>query len=165
MNTEKNPTTGLIVELFGPTLEFLPLPEVEQNDFCVLKGVIPPGVFVPLHSHPDTEDFIVLSGEVEVLRQDAHGYEWIVAKAGDYIHVPGGARHAWRNVSHQPMVNLVTTTNKLGKFFLKAGRPVTSVPQVVTSEDLARFAAVCARYDYWIATPEENAAVGIHFSF
>lgn len=165
MNTEKNPTTGLIVELFGPTLEFLTLPEDEQNDFCVLKGVIPPGVFVPLHSHPDTEDFIVLSGEIEVLKQTTRSYEWIVAKAGDYIHVPGGARHAWRNVSHQPMVNLVTTTNKLGKFFQEAGRPVTSAPQVVTPEDLARFAAVCARYDYWIATPEENAAVGIHFSF
>ena len=90
MNTEKNPTTGLIVELFGPTLEFLTLPEDEQNDFCVLKGVIPPGVFVPLHSHPDTEDFIVLSGEIEVLKQTTRSYEWIVAKAGDYIHVPGG---------------------------------------------------------------------------
>jgi hypothetical protein len=41
MSLEKNPTTGLIVEFFGPTIEFLTSPEDEQNDFCVLKGMIP----------------------------------------------------------------------------------------------------------------------------
>jgi quercetin dioxygenase-like cupin family protein len=50
--------------------------------------VIPPGVSVPLHSHPDTENFFVISGEVQALRQGAQGYEWIVAKAGDHLHVP-----------------------------------------------------------------------------
>lgn len=29
---------------------------------------------------------------------------------------------------------------------------------------LAHFATVAAEYGYWNATPEENAAVGIHFS-
>jgi hypothetical protein len=43
MSTEKNPTTGLVVELFGPTVEFLTSPEDQRNDFCVLKGTIPPG--------------------------------------------------------------------------------------------------------------------------
>ena len=165
MNTEKNPTTGQIIEIFGPTLEFLTLPADEQNGFCVLKGVLPPGVFIPLHSHSDREDFLVLSGESEVLKQDMEGFKWIMAKAGDYIHVPGGARHAWRNVSDQPVVSLIITTNKLGKFFQETGRPVTSAPQLVTPEDLERFASVCAKYDYWIATPEENEAVGIHTSF
>jgi hypothetical protein len=35
----------------------------------------------------------------------------------------------------------------------------------VTSEDLARFAEISAKYGYWNATPEENAAVGIPLSF
>jgi hypothetical protein len=40
---EKNPTTGLVLEFFGPTLEFLTLPkDDEHNDFCMLKGTIPP---------------------------------------------------------------------------------------------------------------------------
>ena len=165
MSIEKNPTTGRVVELFGPTLEFLTLPEDAQNDFCALKGMIPSGVSVPLHSHPDTEDFLVIAGSVECLKQHTEGYEWIVAKAGDYIHVPGGARHAWRNVSTQPSVELIITTKKLGQFFQEAGRTVTGGPQPVTPEDMARFAALCARYGYWNATPEENAAVGIHLSF
>jgi hypothetical protein len=84
MSLEKNPTTGLILEFFGPTLEFLTSPEGERNDFCVLRGTIPLGVSVPLHSHPDTEDFLVISGALEGLRQGVEGYEWIGAKAGDY---------------------------------------------------------------------------------
>lgn len=165
MRLEKNPATGLVLEFFGPTLELLTLPEEEQNDFCVLKGTIPPGVSVPLHSHPDTEDFLVISGSVECLRQETEGYEWIGATAGDYIHVPAGARHAWRNRSSEPLVNLIFTTKRLGRFFQEAGRPVTGAPQPVTPEDLARFTAVSAKYGYWNATPEENAAVGIEMSF
>lgn len=38
-------------------------------------------------------------------------------------------------------------------------------PQPVTPEDLTRFAAISAKYGYWNATPEENAAVGIDLSF
>jgi quercetin dioxygenase-like cupin family protein len=165
MSVEKNPTTGLVVEVFGPTLEFLTSPEDEHNDFCVLKGTIPPDVYVPLHSHPDTEDFIVVSGAVEGLRQGKQGYQWVGAKAGDYIHVPADAPHAWRNVSSEPVVMRLITTKRLGRFFRETGRPVTGAPQPVTPEDLARFAAVSARYGYWNASPEENAAVGIPLSF
>jgi quercetin dioxygenase-like cupin family protein len=165
MSLEKNPTTGLVIELFGPTLEFLTWPEDEHNDFCALKGTIPPDVYVPVHSHPDTEDFLVISGAVEYLRQGTEGYKWIGAKAGDYIHVPAGTQHAWRNISSEPVVNLIITTKRLGRFLQETGRPVTDAPQPVTPEDLARFAAVSARYGYWNATPEENAAVGIHLSF
>ena len=161
MNTEKNPTTGLTLALFWSTVEFLTSTEDEQSDFCVLKGIIPPGISVPLHSHPDTEDFVVLSGEVEVLRQDTHGHEWIKGKTGDYFHVPGGVPHAWRNVSTEPVIQILTTTKNMGRFFQEAGSPITSEPQPVTPEGLARFLAICAKYGYWNATPEENAAIGI----
>jgi quercetin dioxygenase-like cupin family protein len=165
MGFEKNPTTGLVIEFFGPTIEFLTSPKDERSDFCVLKGTIPPGGFVPLHSHSDTEDFLIISGSMEGLRHDTEGYKWIGAKAGDYIHVPGGEKHAWRNVSGEPGVSLIITTKRLGQFFQEAGRPATGAPQSVTPEDLGRFAAISAGYGYWNATPEENEAVGIHFSF
>ena len=165
MSTEVNPTTGQCVDLLGPTVELLTSPQEASIDFCVLKGVIPPGVSVPLHSHPDTEDFFVISGEVQALRQGAQGYEWIVAKAGDHLHVPSGARHGWRNVSSKPLVAFLITTRKLAQFFQEVGRPVAGTSQPVTGEDLAhflvRFATVSAKYGYWNATPEENAAVGI----
>lgn len=165
MGLEKNPTTGMVVELFGPTAEFLTSPEDEHNDFCAMKGTIPPGVSVPLHAHRDTEDFLVVSGSVECLSHDAQGSAWISAKAGDFIHVPGSAPHAWRNVSDEPAVMLIITTRQIGRFFQEVGRPVTDTVQPVTPEDMARLAAVAARYGHWTASPAENAAVGIQASF
>jgi hypothetical protein len=102
---------------------------------------------------------------MEGLKGDGEGYKWIGAKAGDYIHVPGGAPHAWRNVSAQPVVSLIVTTRKLGRFFQEVGRPATGAPQPVTPEELERFVDRSGEYGYWNATPEENEAVGIHLSF
>lgn len=165
MSLEKNPTTGLVVELFGPTVEFLTSPKDERNDFCVLKRTIPPGGCVPLHSHSDTEDFVVVSGSVEGLRREKEGYEWIPAEGGDFIHISGGVQHAWRNLSDKPAISLIITTKRLGHFFQEVGRPAAHASQPIKPDDLARFAASSARYGYWNATPEENAAVGIHISF
>lgn len=163
MNTQINPTTGVHVEVFGPTVEFLTSPDEAHLDFCVMRGVIPPGVSIPLHSHPDTEDFIVLSGEVEALRQGLQGYEWVVVKAGDHVHVPSNVRHAWRNVGAEPNIALMITTPRLGRFFQEVGRSVPGTPQPVSPEELAHFLRVAAAYDHWNATPDENAAVGIRF--
>ena len=148
-------------------MEFLTSPQEANIDFCLLRGTIPPGVSVPLHSHPDTEDFFVISGEVQALRQGTQGYGWVVLKAGDYLHVPSGARHGWRNVSSEPIVALLITTTTLAKFFQEVGRPVEDRPEPLTPEFLAqfltRFETASAKYGYWNATPEENAAVGIGF--
>ncbi|GHO59010.1 hypothetical protein [Ktedonobacter robiniae] len=78
MSIQKNPTTGIILDILGPTVEFLTSPDDPKSDFCALKGIMPAGVVVPLHTHIDTEDFIVVSGQLEILRQDENGYEWYV---------------------------------------------------------------------------------------
>ena len=38
MSTKMNPTTGVRLDLFGPTVEFLTSPQEGSIDFCVLKG-------------------------------------------------------------------------------------------------------------------------------
>ena len=86
------------MELFGPTIEFLTSQDIE-SDFCILRGAIPHNVYVPLHSHPDTEDFLIISGELKCLRQVDGINEWIKANSADYIHVPSNTHHAWRNLS------------------------------------------------------------------
>jgi hypothetical protein len=48
------------------------------------------------------------AGTQQVLVEDAHGLQWRDLHAGDYVHIPGGNRHAHRNVSDQPAVDLVT---------------------------------------------------------
>ena len=54
-------TPGQALDLLGPVAEFVTEPE-PQGSFCVLRGVLPPGMTVPLHSHDDAEDFLVLTG-------------------------------------------------------------------------------------------------------
>ena len=165
MNLEKNPTSGVVIDALGPIVEFLISPSDESSDFCVLKGVLPAGVFVPMHRHADTEDFVVLSGTIECLKITEHGHEWVSGKAGDYFHVPSNAPHAWRNVSSEPATTLITTTKKMGRFFEEIGLPWSGLPQMPTPEVLAHLVETSERYGYWNAPPEENAAVGLNMSF
>jgi quercetin dioxygenase-like cupin family protein len=84
-----------VFELFGPTIQFLtPLPD-DDDGYCLLMGDVPPGVVVPIHSHSDHETFYILAGEVQALKED----HWQTFGAGDVFDVPGGTKHAFRNVS------------------------------------------------------------------
>jgi Cupin domain. len=147
----------------GPTLQFLVPPQATDDAPCVLKGTIPPGVSVPVHSHPGIEAFYVLSGHVEVLSESGGKAHWIAAGPGDFVEVPGSAKHGFRNRSQQTVVQLITTTSKLGRFFQEIGRPATPGESVTPAspDDLQLFLKTAERYGYWLAAPEENAAVGI----
>lgn len=146
------------MDVFGPVVQFMTPPDEEQ--FCVMRAVIPPGVVVPLHSHDDFEDFYILAGRHQVLVESCGGtLEWRDANAGDYVRVPGDVPHAHRNVSQEPAFDLIITTARMGKFFREVGRPVGSPPP--TAREVARFVEAAGRYGYRLATPEENAAVGI----
>jgi HD-GYP domain-containing protein (c-di-GMP phosphodiesterase class II) len=84
----------------------------------------PPGVVVPLHSHPNPETFIPVSGEAEGLVHSADVVRWVPIGPGDVFHVPAGARHAFRNRSREPAVATVVSTARIGRFFREVGTPV-----------------------------------------
>jgi quercetin dioxygenase-like cupin family protein len=150
-------SSGPILDVFGPTVEFL----TQSDEFCVLRGVVPPGVTVPLHRHGDTEDFFIISGTQQVLVHGKAGLEWRDAQAGDYVCIPGDVPHAIRNVTEEPAVALIITTARMGRFFQEIGRPVTSTPAPPTPEELAHFVNVAETYGYILGSAEENATVGI----
>ena len=164
------PATRLIIEsdcetldVLGPSVQFLAAPQANDEAPCVIKGTIPPGVSVPIHRHPAIESFYVLSGNVEVLSEKDGKSHWIAAGPGDFIEVPSGAKHGFRNRSQHPVVQLITTTSKLGRFFQEIGRPIPegsngNPPSLERVQELVRLGE---RYGYWLATPEENAAAGI----
>jgi quercetin dioxygenase-like cupin family protein len=151
-----------VLSILGLTVEFLTAPSVTQ--YCVLKGTIPPGVAVPIHSHPDDESSFLLSGSVQSLREDGTRLEWFDMQIGEFIHVPGGAKHAWRNRSSEPAVQLITTTAKLGRFFREVGHPVWPglAYEAPTAEEVQRFARLASQYGHWLASVEENIRAGIH---
>jgi len=127
----------------GATLEYL-TPVVDGAP-CVIRGTIPAGGVVPLHSHADPETFIVLDGRAESYTGDV----WVSVGAGDVHHIPGHIGHAWRNPAAGPAVMHLVTTATMARFF----REIAAAPD--------EFLAISDRYGYWNATPEENAAIGI----
>jgi quercetin dioxygenase-like cupin family protein len=153
------------VEILGPTIQFLTPPGERDDGPCVMRGTIPPGAVVPLHSHEDPETFLTIAGEVEGLVDTGDRMRWVAIGPQGVFHVPGGAKHAWRNRSDQPAVMNLVSTNRIACFFREVGTPVAprgSTAGVPPSEAVVEhFLETAARYGYWNATPEENAAVGI----
>jgi mannose-6-phosphate isomerase-like protein (cupin superfamily) len=152
-----------LLEVFGPSLQFLVPPQSIDEAPCVMKGTIPPGVSVPIHRHGGIEAFYVLSGEIEVLSEDGGNAQWIKAGLGDFIEVPSNAKHGFRNRSQRPVVQLITTTSKLGRFFQEIGRSITQGANLSSRlpKDIQQFLITAERYGFWLATPEENALFGI----
>ena len=95
-----------IFDVFGPIVEFLGSPEEPGAVFCLMRGTVPPGVPGPLHSHPDAGSFFTLSGTVQVLSQNEDRFDWFDVKSGDFVQIPGGPKHAFRNTSSEPVVQL-----------------------------------------------------------
>ena len=57
------------------------------------------------------------------------------------------------------LFNLIATTPRLGTFFQEAGQ--TRHLASTYPDDLKHFAAVAAKYQHWLGSPEENAALGL----
>jgi quercetin dioxygenase-like cupin family protein len=152
-----------VLELLdGNKLE--PLTESEESAYCVMKGTLPAGWAVPLHSHSqeDAESFYVLAGEAQVLKQTGASLVWQTIKPGDFVYIPGGTRHAFRNLSRETMEALITCTAKIGDALREMAQvtPTGEQPSV-TPENIQRMAEISTRYGFWLGTAEQNAEVGI----
>jgi quercetin dioxygenase-like cupin family protein len=152
-----------LLDVFGPTVQFLTSPEEAEGTFCILIGVIPRDGFIPIHSHEGIECFFMLSGQQEVVVEVQGEFRWIVCNAGEFIQVPSGAKHGFLNRSAKPASSLIVTTAKLGRFYKEIGRPLDpgSQQKMPTAHELQHLMDAAKRHGYWMATSEENAAVGI----
>jgi quercetin dioxygenase-like cupin family protein len=137
------------------------LTPLSEDAYCVIRGTIPPGVTVPLHSHADAESFYVLSGAAEAVVQTEDEPEWQVLRPGDFLHVPGGTKHAWRNVFSEPMSALIPCTARLGRALREMGQLTNDVTQFTSQAPIQHLAEISEHYGYWLGSREENAAVGI----
>lgn len=149
-------------DALGPLVEFF-TPGTKGADYSVMQGTLPPGGVVPLHSHPDDESFFLIGGALQALVERRRRLEWFDVPLLGFVHVPKNAKHAWRNVGQEPVVQLIVTSTRLGQFFRDACRPLDEdePTRSPTPEDLTRFARIATTYGHWLASPAENAAVGI----
>jgi quercetin dioxygenase-like cupin family protein len=148
----------------GVLVQFLVSPEEIQGAICLIRGTMPPGVVVPLHSHPEPEVIYVLEGSLEVFRaKNGSGHGWTTAAAGEVVTVPGGVQHALRNTSSRPTITALVTKSDLYRFFREVAKPFdpNRRPAPPTPEVVQELFAASARYGFWMGSPEENAAIGL----
>lgn len=156
--TPNKADTAEILDLLGPRIQFLTALSDKDDEYCLLKGIVPAGAFVPIHSHLERETFYVLEGQLEGLWQD----HWRTLRIGDVFDVPGRLKHAWRNTSAASASTLVVVPMRLGRFLREFGRPAeTAGPP--TAADFERFIELARAYGYWLGSPADNAAIGITF--
>jgi quercetin dioxygenase-like cupin family protein len=142
----------------GLNFQFLATSEQTKGDLCLMRNVMAPGLAVPFHSHPDPEVFHVIEGSMEVY-QDGCG--WLTVNAGEVLALEGHIKHALRN--SQRCVCMTATGNKLISFFQDASVPIEQGAEAIPAQ-LQRIAKEAAAGHIWLATVEENAAIGIHLS-
>jgi hypothetical protein len=108
---------------------------------------------------------VLLLGDLKGFTQPADGPRWARIASRDALHVPGTAKHAFRNPSIAPAVMVAVTTARMGRFIQEIGRPVRRVgkPLAPSSAELMRHTFWRPPIDMaiWIETPEENAEIGL----
>ncbi|CAL9594548.1 cupin domain-containing protein [Streptomyces sp. enrichment culture] len=84
----------------GGTTHYLATQESTGGEFGLYKvelGPRSPGARTHFHKAM-SESFYVLSGELELF----NGEKWVTGRAGDFLYVPAGGLHAFRNVTDDP---------------------------------------------------------------
>jgi quercetin dioxygenase-like cupin family protein len=152
-----------LFDIFGPLLQFLVTPAQSSGAFALMRGTVPPGVAIPLHSHADPEVLFVLEGELDVLPFDGDSRHWLTTKPGETVCIPGDVKHALRNTSSAPVTLLLATTPNMYRFFRELGRPFHPDRPLgpPTPQDLQSLRDLAAQHNYWMASPQENAAIGL----
>jgi quercetin dioxygenase-like cupin family protein len=148
-----------LIDIMGPRISFA-TPVSSDDGYCVMLSVVPSGVVVPVHSHPDRETLYVIDGRLDGLL----GSTWQIFGPRTVIDVPGGVPHAFRNGSGQDVTALLVTTMRMGRFFTEIGRPAdgSAAPTPPGPDQVAALISAAKRYGYHLGTDEDNAAVGIY---
>jgi quercetin dioxygenase-like cupin family protein len=160
-SSSRAPNTGAeTFEVFSPQKDVRPgnqyLTEVTEGDgtYCVMQCTFPPGVVVPMHSHADRETFFILSGNPDLFLGD----HWETLGPGDLVDVQDGIRHAWRNSSRAAVSMLCITTMRLARFLRDVSADDGSGDPAASGQ---RFLRLVEQHGYWLASPQENAAIGL----
>jgi len=149
--------------VLGVLLQFLSTPEQINDQITLMRATVPSGFVIPLHSHADPEIFYVLNGSLEVFQAEGPSAGWQTANAGEVVSIPGNVRHALRNTSSSPITSITVTKQELYSFFRELAQPFDTnrPPAPPTPEEMQQLFSVAVKYEYWLGSPDENAAIGI----
>ena len=131
----------------GDHYTFLVTGEESGGAYFAMEALVPPGGGPPPHIHRrEDETFYLLEGEIEFRLGD----ETITAVPGDFVNVPRGTVHNFRNVGTDTARMVLTFTPAgIERFFEETLEPAPNdaedAPDNV-DEVAARYVAASARY-------------------
>ena len=102
-------------------------------------------------------------GSLEVFQAEGPSAGWQTANAAEVVSIPGNVRHALRNTSPGPITSITVSKQELYSFFRELARPFdpNRLPAPPTPEEMQQLFSVAEKYEYWLASRDENAAIGI----
>jgi quercetin dioxygenase-like cupin family protein len=144
----------------GVKVTFLVTGAQSGGNCFIFEGVTPPGGGPPPHfHHQEEESFYLLEGTLTI---QAAG-QTFKASPGDFVHIPRGTVHSFRN-DGEVDAKLLTTVSPAGpagleKFFEESFYPATdrsAAPPLLTEELMGRITAAAARNDLEFVRPEQT---------
>jgi quercetin dioxygenase-like cupin family protein len=131
----------------GDRYTFLVTGEESGGAYFAMEAYVPPGGGPPPHIHSrEDETFYVLEGQIEVLL----GEETIVAGSGDFVNVPRGTVHCFRNTGSETARMVLTFTPAgIEGFFEETLEPAPTGSQDVpdnVEEVATRYVDAAPRY-------------------
>ncbi|MGI5480678.1 cupin domain-containing protein [Streptomyces lavendofoliae] len=115
------------------------------------EASVPPGGGPPPHIHPHADEaFYILNGDIEFL----NGEKTFTAHDGDFVFVPRGTRHRFRNVGlHVSRMLFLFTPAYLEKFFMEIGHEARAgeAPVPLTDEQKRQIAELAPKHDLRLA--------------
>ena len=140
---------GSAPAVYGPgdVYNFLATGEETNNSFFQFEAIVPKGGGPPPHIHSrEDESFYVVSGSLEMVLGDST-YQ---AKAGDFVFIPRGTVHRFKNVGSNTAVQLVTFVPAgMERYFREVFPPVTdreAAPPPITEELIQKLNEVAPKY-------------------
>jgi len=135
----------------GDAYTFLATGAETNGAYFQLKAVVGVGGGPPPHLHHDEDEtFYVVDGCLEMRL----GEETISVNSGDYVSVPRGTVHSYRNIGSSPAVMLVTFVPAgFERFFEEVFDPATDPalpPPPPTPEMIQRIIDAAPKYGYEI---------------
>ena len=131
----------------GDRYNLLATGEETNNAFFQFEALVAAGGGPPPHVHSrEDESFYVVSGELEILVGDST-YQ---AKAGDFVFVPRGTVHRFKNLSSSTSIQFVTFVPAgMEGYFREVFAPVTdrkAAPPPVTDELIRKMNEMAPKY-------------------
>ncbi|MCZ7589917.1 MAG: cupin domain-containing protein [Gaiella sp.] len=131
----------------GDHYTFLVTGEESGGAYFAMEALVPPGGGPPPHVHTrQDETFYLVEGEVEFLLGDT----LVVAGPGDFVNVPRGTVHRFRNAGEETARLMLTFTPAgLEKWFEETLEPAPNDAHEAPdnhAEVVARYAAAAPRY-------------------